>query len=171
MTELRRLYSDLVRLETELWDAVDRRLREQCGLSMASFDVMQAVANTPACRVYDIACELSITVGGTSKAVDRIEAAGHLARRANPGDRRSSLVELTESGARLLERAKTVVDDELDVRLRRVLPADELGRFGAAIAALRAAGRAGGSAEDADVDTDTDTDADHRDHQPPAAHV
>ena len=30
----------------------------------------------------------------------RMEAAGHLDRRANPDDRRSSLVELTESGDR-----------------------------------------------------------------------
>jgi hypothetical protein len=45
--------------------------------------------------VFDIAEELSLTVGGTSKLVDRIEAAGHCVRRANPDDRRSSIIELT----------------------------------------------------------------------------
>jgi MarR family transcriptional regulator, organic hydroperoxide resistance regulator len=148
-TPLRQLFSDLVRLEIELWDAVDRRLREQCGLSMGSFDVMQVVARTPSCRVHDIARQLSITVGGTSKAVDRIEATGHLARRANPGDRRSSIVELTASGVQALERATAVVDVELEARLCGALPPDALERFGAAIAALRSAGLA----LDADADT------------------
>ena len=138
MTELRRIYSDLIRLETELWDAVDRRLREECGLSMGGFDVMQVVARTPGCRVYDIARELSITVGGTSKAVDRIEAAGHLARNANPGDRRSSIIELTAAGAGLLAKAGEVVDDELTQRLGSELTPAELDQLSALIARIRA---------------------------------
>lgn len=138
MTELRRIYSDLIRLETELWDAVDRRLREECGLSMGGFDVMQVVARTPGCRVYDIARELSITVGGTSKAVDRIEAAGHLARNANPGDRRSSIIELTTAGAGLLAKAGEVVDDELAQRLGSELSPAELDQLSALIARIRA---------------------------------
>jgi len=148
VTELRQLFSDLVRLEIELWDAVDRRLRERCGLSMGFFDVMQTVARTPSCRVHDIARQLSITVGGTSKAVDRAEAAGHLVRRANPGDRRSSIVELTASGAQVLEQAFAVVDEELEARLGRVLPPGALERFGAAIAAVRSAGLAASAGED-----------------------
>jgi len=138
VTELRRIYSDLIRLETELWDAVDRRLREECGLSMGGFDVMQVVARTPGCRVYDIARELSITVGGTSKAVDRIEAAGHLARNANPGDRRSSIIELTAAGAGLLAKAGEVVDDELTQRLGSELTPAELDQLSALIARIRA---------------------------------
>jgi len=138
VTELRRIYSDLIRLETELWDAVDRRLREECGLSMGGFDVMQVVARTPGCRVYDIARELSITVGGTSKAVDRIEAAGHLARNANPGDRRSSIIELTAAGADLLIKAGEVVDDELAQRLGSELTPAELDQLSTLIGRIRA---------------------------------
>ena len=138
MAELRQVYSDLIRLETELWDAVDRRLREDCGLSMASFDVMQVVARTPACRVYDIAHALSITVGGTSKAVDRIEATGQLTRAANPDDRRSSIIELTPDGADLLAEAGRVVDDELRQRLGSELSAAELAQLSTLIARIRA---------------------------------
>jgi len=50
---------------------------------------MQVMSKYPACRVFDIKEELSITVGGTSKLVDRIEAAGLCRRRANPDDRRA----------------------------------------------------------------------------------
>jgi DNA-binding MarR family transcriptional regulator len=38
------------------------------------------------CRVYDIAHELGITTGGTSKLVDRIEARGYCRRLPNPDD-------------------------------------------------------------------------------------
>ena len=134
---LRKLYSDLVRLEIELWDAVDRRLRETPGISMGDFDVMQVVERTASCRVYDIAEQLSITVGGTSKAVDRLEARGHLARRSNPGDRRSSIVELTRSGAEVFATACRVVDDELELRLGSALPADSLAHLGSLIARIR----------------------------------
>jgi DNA-binding MarR family transcriptional regulator len=137
VVELRQVYSDLIRLETELWDAVDRRLREQCGLSMAGFDVLQVIERTPGCRVYDIARALSITVGGTSKAVDRIEALGHLARSANPEDRRSSIIELTAVGADLLAKAGRVVDDELRRRLGAELSAAELAQLSALVTRIR----------------------------------
>jgi DNA-binding MarR family transcriptional regulator len=115
--DLTRLFGELVRLETELWGAVETRLRADHGLPLPHFEFMRVIARTPHCRVQDIATELSITVGGTSKIVDRIEAAGHCARRANPGDRRSSIVELTPAGKRLLARAAGTVEDELRSRL------------------------------------------------------
>lgn len=136
--ELRQLFSDVVRLEIELWDAVDRRLRETPGISMGDFDVMQVVARTASCRVYDIAEQLSVTVGGISKAVDRLERRGHVARRSNPGDRRSSIIELTPEGSQALGSAGAVVDDELQLRLGAVLPADSLAQLGSLIARLRA---------------------------------
>src|SRR5947209_11667491 len=96
--ELAGLFSELVRLETELWNAVDGRLRADFNLPLARFEPMQVIARVPSCRVFDIASELSITIGGTSKLVDRIEASGHCRRLANPHDRRSSLIELTPAG-------------------------------------------------------------------------
>lgn len=140
MADLTQLFSDLVRLEIELWDAVDRRLRAECGISMGAFDVMQVVARTPSCRVYDIARELSISVGGTSKAVDRIEAAGHLARRSNPDDRRSSIIELTPDGARVFARGGEAAENELRIRLGSALPERSLEHLSTLIARLRAAG-------------------------------
>lgn len=134
---LRKLFSDLVRLEIELWDAVDRRLRETPGISMGDFDVMQVIDRTPACRVYDIAGQLSITVGGTSKGVDRLERRGHAARRSNPDDRRSSIIELTADGTRAFAAACAVVDEELELRVGSVLPAESLTALGSLIERLR----------------------------------
>src|SRR4051812_50101758 len=103
-----RLFGDLVRLEIELWDALDARLRAQCGLALGSFQVLSVIGTTDPCRVHDIVTALSITVGGASKAVDRVEKAGHAARRSNPNDRRSSIIDLTPAGATLLERTTAV---------------------------------------------------------------
>jgi DNA-binding MarR family transcriptional regulator len=135
--DLSRLFSELVRLETQLWDTVERRLRADHGLPLPHFEFMQVIARTRNCRVQDIATELSITVGGTSKIVDRMEAAGHCARRANPDDRRSSIVELTPAGKRLLSRAAGSVEDELRRRLGAALSDRTAAQFTRTLTRLR----------------------------------
>ena len=107
--ELTTLFSDLVRLETELWDRVDRRLRQDHDLPLSWFEPMQLMDRVPGCRVADIAGALSITVGGSSKLVDRIEQAGWCGRTPNPDDARSSHLHLTRSGRRLLEDSAGIV--------------------------------------------------------------
>jgi len=82
-------------------------------LPLGRYEAMLIIDALGSCRVHDIATALSITVGGTSKLVDRIEAAGYCARKTNPGDRRSSLLELTAQGTALLERGRAVVAEEL----------------------------------------------------------
>ena len=89
--------------------------------------------------MYDIAEELSITIGGTSKLVDRIEAAGYCVRRANPDDRRSSIIELTTVGRRILAKATKVFEDELRTRIGSVVPERSLQQFYATLVKLRSA--------------------------------
>ncbi|MDH4353887.1 MAG: hypothetical protein OEW41_07885, partial [Actinomycetota bacterium] len=74
--DLAGLFNELVRVETELWDLVDHRLREDHDLPLSWFEPMQVVDRVVDCRVVDIAHALSITVGGASKLVDRLEHAG-----------------------------------------------------------------------------------------------
>lgn len=107
------LFSTLTRLETELWDAVDARLRQECDLPLGRYEAMVVLASLGTCRVFDIASALSITVGGASKLIDRVEAAGYCSRKMNPGDRRSSLLELTAEGTAMVEQGRHVVEDEL----------------------------------------------------------
>src|SRR5258707_3282858 len=102
-----------------------------------SLEPMRVMSKYPACRVFDIKEELSITVGGTSKLVDRIEAAGLCRRRANPDDRRSQIIELTPAGRRLLAKATKTFEDELQARLRAVLTVRSLHQIGAVLMKLR----------------------------------
>ena len=145
--DLRFLFSELVRLETELWNAVEGRLRADFGVTLPVFEFLQVISRTPACRVQDIAAELSITVGGTSKVVDRIEASGYVARSANPGDRRSSIIKLTTAGKRLLPKLTAAVDDELRGRLGTGVPDRSLLQLTKTLTRLRTAVRAGDAAE------------------------
>jgi MarR family transcriptional regulator, organic hydroperoxide resistance regulator len=143
--DLRFLFSELVRLETELWNAVEGRLRADFGVTLPVFEFVQVISRTPACRVQDIAAELSITVGGTSKIVDRIEASGYCARSANPGDRRSSIIKLTPAGKKLLPKLTAAVDDELRSRLGTGVPERSLIQLTRTLTRLRTAVRGDGA--------------------------
>ena len=140
MADLKQLFSDLTRFETELWNAVDARLRAEHDLPLHRFEPMQIIASTPECRVYDIAGALSLTTGGVSKIIDVIEASGYCKRRPNPGDRRSSIIELTPAGKRVLAKATKTFEAELQARLGGALPDRALEQLGSALSGLRAAG-------------------------------
>jgi MarR family transcriptional regulator, organic hydroperoxide resistance regulator len=90
--------------------------------------------------VHDIATTLSITTGGASKLIDRIEGAGLCRRRPNPDDRRSSLLELTSTGRELLGGASVAMEEELECRFG-VLPDRTLQQFSTTLRRLRATGR------------------------------
>ena len=139
-SDLRQLFNDLIRFEIELWNAVDARLKSEFGLPLTHFEPMSVIDRVPRCRVYDIATELGITTGGTSKLVDRIEASGYCRRLPNPGDRRSSLLELTPDGRRVLAEAGVAFDEELQRWLGAAVPERTLRQFAATLARLRAAG-------------------------------
>jgi len=147
LPDLRLLFSELVRLETELWNAVEGRLRADFRVTLPVFEFLQVIARYPACRVQDIAGELSITVGGTSKIVDRIEASGYCARSANPNDRRSSIITLTPAGKRLLPKLTAAVDDELHRRIGTSVPEKSLAQLTTTLTGLRSAVRAGDAIE------------------------
>ena len=135
--ELGALFSDLVRLETELWDVVDCRLRSDHDLPLSWFEPMQVIARVEDCRVADIADALSITVGGVSKLVDRIESAGWCERAPNPNDARSSVLALTPVGRRVLEAANASFVDELAVGLSAAVSPERLDAFAATVRDLR----------------------------------
>jgi MarR family transcriptional regulator, organic hydroperoxide resistance regulator len=141
LCDLRALFNDLIRFEIELWNAVDARLKSEFGLPLTHFEPMSVIDKIPGCRVYDIANELGITTGGTSKLVDRIEASGYCRRLPNPDDRRSSLLELTDEGRRMLAKAGAAFDEELQRRLGAALPERTLRQFASTLTVLRNASR------------------------------
>jgi DNA-binding MarR family transcriptional regulator len=146
-SDLRRLFTDIIRFEIELWNAVDARLKSDFDLPLTHFEPMSVIDSLPGCRVYDIATELGITTGGTSKLIDRIEANGYCRRLPNPADRRSSLLELTEEGKRIFAASGEAFDEELQRWLGSAVPERTLRQFAATLTRLRAAGHRLGAQE------------------------
>jgi DNA-binding MarR family transcriptional regulator len=136
-----RWLSDLIRLEIVLWDRVDARLKREHALPLASFEALAALGQAPAggLRVGDLARALRITVGGASKLVDRVAAAGWLRREADDADRRASRLVLTPAGAHRLAAASATYDAELATVLDATLSAAEQRRMHALITRLLAA--------------------------------
>ena len=143
MTDLPAFFADLVRLEIELWNAVEARLRAELGEGLATAQTLTVVAAVPDCRVHDIVSGLSITVGGASKTVDRLERDGLVARRPHPRDRRSSVIALTRAGAKTHANAQRLIESELEARVGGVLSDRTLDQLHRSIAKLRAALAAG----------------------------
>ena len=106
--------TDLIRLEILLWNRIDAGLKRRHDLPLAYFEALYMISRAPdgGLRIGDLAEGLRVTVGGTSKLVDRIEAAGLLRRVADPVDRRASRIVLTPAGRRKLTAAtKTYAAD------------------------------------------------------------
>src|SRR3954467_9827624 len=139
MVDLPTLFADLVRLEIELWDAVEAGLRAELGVGLATAQTLAVVAAVPDCRVHDIVRSLSITVGGASKTVDRLERNDLVARRPHPSDRRSSVITLTRAGATTHTKAQRLIAAELDARIDGALSDRALDQLHRAITRLRAA--------------------------------
>jgi DNA-binding MarR family transcriptional regulator len=135
--------TDLVRLEIVLWERLDARLRERHDLSLAFFESLYFIARAPdgSARVGDLANALKVTIGGTSKLVDRIEAAGLIARGPDPDDRRASRLMLTADGKRTLKAATKTYETEVAAFVDPVLTASEQQQMHAYITRLLSAER------------------------------
>ena len=73
---------------------------------LAWYDVLWAVRESPRrrARLGELADLLTISRGGATKLVDRLEEAGLLRREPAPGDRRGSYAVLTRAGEGMLRR-------------------------------------------------------------------
>ncbi|MBT2498854.1 MarR family transcriptional regulator [Agromyces sp. ISL-38] len=133
------LFQEIVNLQMDLFAAVDQRLRSELDMLLISLLPMRVIAAQGPCRVQDIAAALQISVGGASKSVDRIERLGWCRRSENPGDRRSSLIELTPRGHAMLMDGNVILEEEMQHRVADVLGPDST-QFARALERLRATG-------------------------------
>jgi DNA-binding MarR family transcriptional regulator len=137
VTDLTGVFADLVRYETRLYNVLGERLRAEHGIVLSQFEFLRLIDGRPGCRVQDIAQEFAITVGATSKGVDRLEKAGWVNRRPNPANRRSSLIALTSEGRKLLTAATPTFEDGLRRWLSGPLSGRALDQLATAVATLR----------------------------------
>jgi DNA-binding MarR family transcriptional regulator len=94
---------------------IEEVLQRETGLLLADHEALLNLedAEQPL-RMSDIAQRLTLSPGGTTKVIDRMEALGYVARRADPDDRRATVVEITPEGRRAHTRTRAIVDAELE---------------------------------------------------------
>lgn len=142
MTRFTDMFTELVRLEIELWNGLDAYLVSTAGITLPQFQALDAIlANSGRVRVQDISERMAITVGATSKVVDRLERDGLAVRTAHPTDRRSSVVSLTDRGASAARTSGAAAEKHLRETLDSVLSDDGAGRLHCELTSLRAQAR------------------------------
>ncbi|MFD6156085.1 MarR family winged helix-turn-helix transcriptional regulator [Nocardia sp. NPDC060256] len=137
--DLARLFADLVRCETRLYNALNDRLRERHGIVTSQFESLRFLRDHPGARVADLASEFAAGVGAMSKGVDRLEKQGWIVRQPNPSDRRSSLLALTDAGARLVDAAEQTFTEQLTHLLGTAVGSSSLSGVAQALSQLRGA--------------------------------
>src|SRR3954470_6301341 len=109
------------RLARELELRLERLYREH-GLEPGGYDVLAPLRRSGPpyrLRASEFTNALMLTSSGTTKRLDRLEQAGLIARSPDPGDRRGTLITLTDAG---LERIDAVTEAHL-ANERRLLDA------------------------------------------------
>jgi DNA-binding MarR family transcriptional regulator len=128
-----------------LSDAAERVMRDHtnplfaaAGLQPGEFDVLATLRRSgkpymlSPTRLYEAAM---ISSGGMTNRLDRLERAGLVERRADPGDRRAKLIVLTDAGKRVIDETigSHVANEE---RLLSVLTPAEQERLNALLRKL-----------------------------------
>jgi len=100
-------------------------LRKGHGTTLPRFDVLAALhRRSDPVTMGELSRLLLVSNGNATAVVDRLEAEGLVARHADPGDRRSVRVALTEAGRSAFERLAAEHEAVVD---RLFAPLDEAG--------------------------------------------
>jgi DNA-binding MarR family transcriptional regulator len=98
------------------------------------FEILWAVERSPTGRprMSELAEWLTLSRGGITKLVDRLQEAGYLERISCPQDRRSLQAELTPAGSRMLAEMRGVYEAEVERHLA-ALSAEDAAQITAAL--------------------------------------
>jgi MarR family transcriptional regulator, multiple antibiotic resistance protein MarR len=135
--DLDMVFTDLVRVETRLYNAVEQRVKAEAGVGAGHFELLRYVRDHPGARVADLASAFAIGVGATSKIVDRLEKEDWVQRRPNPANRRSSLLALTPAGESAVSRAEPAWQTAIQEFLGQAVTPEDLTALSRALRALR----------------------------------
>jgi DNA-binding MarR family transcriptional regulator len=122
----------------EVFWAVARQLRERSQETLAPWDItpahlraLRTLRRHGTMRLSELSDHLHIAPRSTTEVVDALEARDLVRRRADPGDRRATLVEVTERGAEMLAAIHDTSGAEAVRVFGRLGPADraELARI------------------------------------------
>lgn len=115
----------------EAFRSVARRLRETSQETLAPWDInpslfraLRVLNHHGGMHLSDLSKRLNIAPRSATEVVDALESRGLAERRADPGDRRATVVELTEQGTTVLAAIRAASGTEAERIFDRLSPAD-----------------------------------------------
>jgi DNA-binding MarR family transcriptional regulator len=115
----------------EAFWAVARRLRATSQEILAPWDLtpshlraLRVLSRVNGMRLSELSEQLHIAPRSATEVVDALESRGMVKRRPDPGDRRATLVELTEHGTSVLDAIGAARGAEAERVFGRLSPAD-----------------------------------------------
>lgn len=141
------LMADTSRLFRRAFDARSRCL----GITGQQWRVLVTVFRNPGINQGNAAEIIEVEPITLSRMVDRLQDAGMVERRADPGDRRAWCLHLTDKALPLIEAMRVIADDLLEIAFGGFTP-DEREHFTATIDRFRANLSRKAEADDRPVD-------------------
>ena len=115
----------------DAFGAVARQLREKSAETLAPWDItpahlraLRTLSRHGTMRLSELSDHLQVAPRTATAVVDALEARGLVRRRADPGDRRAILVEVTEHGAGVLAEIRAARGTEAGRVFGRLTQAD-----------------------------------------------
>jgi len=103
--EQQRVWRGYLAMVNRLQLAMNRQLQQDCGLSLADYDVLVELSERGPLRIFELAGALVWEQSRLSHQLSRMRTRGLVKRRGSDDDRRGATVELTDSGRAALEAA------------------------------------------------------------------
>lgn len=118
-------------LSDAFW-SVARQLREASHESLAPWDItpaqlraLRVLKHHGQLRLSELSDHLRIAARSTTEVVDALESRGLVRRRPDPGDRRATLVDLTEHGESVLDAIRAARGSETERLFGRLSQTDQ----------------------------------------------
>ena len=115
----------------DAFGAVARQLRYKSAETLAPWDItpahlraLRTLSRHGTMRLSELSDHLQIAPRTATEVVDALQARDLVRRRADPGDRRATLVEVTEHGASILAEIRAARGTEAGRIFGRLSPAD-----------------------------------------------
>lgn len=116
---------------SDIFWSVARRLRETSQATLAPWDItpghlraLHVLGRHGAMRLSGLSDHLHIAPRSATEVVDALESRGLVGRRPDPGDRRATLVEMTEHGASVMNAIRAARGSEAERTFSRLSAAD-----------------------------------------------
>jgi DNA-binding MarR family transcriptional regulator len=125
-THLKSAFS-LLRVASLLSEELDKELTEATGIGLNEvLVILQIMFSGGQLKMADLADTLVVTRGGVTKIVDRLVAAGYLARVPSEEDRRVVYARVTDAAKQLIHEHQDVVEGVTERRVGALLDAVEV---------------------------------------------